>query len=329
MNEKKDVYIMDYQQAIDAALTQNGVFWSAEEIDVEKDTQDFKVNCTEAEKQGIVEVLRLFTEYELVAGDEYWGGKFKRLYPRPCLGRMANSFSYFEINVHAPFYNKLNETLNLNTEDFFSSYKKDEDLKQRKDFLEELICDEDDLTSISVFSMVEGAILYSSFAFLKHFQANGKNKFMNVVTGINSSVVDENLHSEAGAWVYKQRVEEIKAKYGETEEVLQYLREVEDKIIASAKKLYEHETLIINKIFKGGNIKGITEKQLDSFVQSRIDLCLNNLGIKPIYKPAYNPISSWFYKNINSGVAHDFFTKVGNDYNRSWNKKRLIFTEDK
>ena len=77
----------------------------------------------------------------------------------------------------------------------------------------------DILKSIAVFSMIEGAILYSSFAFLKHFQAEGKNKLVNVTAGINFSVRDENLHSMAGAWLFKTLLAECELSDEEIEKL--------------------------------------------------------------------------------------------------------------
>jgi ribonucleotide reductase beta subunit family protein with ferritin-like domain len=68
---------------------------------------------------------------------------------------------------------------------------------------------ENDAVAIAAFSLIEGVILYSSFAFLKHYQSQGKNKLANVVRGINFSVRDENLHSLAGAWAFKLKVQEL------------------------------------------------------------------------------------------------------------------------
>jgi ribonucleotide reductase beta subunit family protein with ferritin-like domain len=92
-----------------------------------------------------------------------------------------------------------------------------------------------------------------------------------------------------------------------------------------AKVILEHETVIIEKIFEKGHIKGITDKQLSHFVESRLDICLENLGFKGIFKPSYNPIKSWFYKDLESSTLHDFFSATGSDYNRSWSEGKFIW----
>ena len=171
--QKKTTYTIDYPTAIEFANQQMDIFWHPNEIEVEKDLHDMKTNFTEAEYHGVITTLKLFTLYELVVGNEYWSGKIKKLFPRPDIERMANCFSFFELNVHAPFYNKLNEVLGLNTDEFYNSYVEDEVLFNRINWINKVISKPSDnvydiLKSLAVFSMIEGAILYSSFAFLKH-----------------------------------------------------------------------------------------------------------------------------------------------------------------
>lgn len=315
MQTKQDAYVFEYPEALAFADAQNSVFWPATEIKVEKDVQDIKVNNTEAETHAIITSLRLFTLYERVAGRDYWGNRVMRMFPKPCIQTMANCFSFFEINIHARFYNALNEALNINTEDFYLSYVDDPILKARMDFVEGCVKDKDDLFSLAVFSMVEGAILYSSFAFFKHFQAEGKNRMTNVVAGIDFSLRDENIHSEGGAWLFKTLLKEKREAGVVTEEDYEALRQ---RVVGAVHQIREHEYRIIEMMFDKGPISGITDIQLKHLVDSRLNICLQQLGMRNEFEVKYNPIAKWFYKNINSVNFHDFFVKVGNSYNRNW-----------
>lgn len=319
---KKDTYTFDYPQALEFEEKQQKILWTASEIEVEKDVQDLLVNMTPAESAGVKEVLKLFTLYEIQIGNEFWGGKFKRLCPRPELLRVAALFSYVEWSVHSAFYAKLDEALMLNTDEHYSSYKYDPALKQRMDFIDEMVVDKNPLLSVGIFSMTEGAILYSNFAFLRHFQVNGKDLIKNICAGVNASVKDEAIHSEFGAYVYRNMKSEILSTGYMT---LQEVRETEDRIIECARKIYEHECVIIDKIFSHGTIKGITDKQLKNFVQHRIDLCLQNLGLESIFNPTYNPIADWFYDDINSYKFNDFFNSTGFEYQRGYNEEKFVW----
>jgi ribonucleotide reductase beta subunit family protein with ferritin-like domain len=239
---------------------------------------------------------------------------------------MAATFSFMELGVHAPFYNKINEVLGLDTDEFYSDYMNDEVLKNRMAWIgkrtEKRDTVYDILKSVGIFSMIEGAILYSSFAFLKHFNSVGKNKLSAINSGINFSAIDETLHSQAGAWLFRTLLSEAIADNALTEEELKSLK---DDLVETANLILEHETVIINKIFEKGPIRGITDKQLIHFVESRLDTCLKNLGYKAIFKPTYNPIEEWFMKDLNSSVLHDFFSSTGSDYTRAWIEGRFTW----
>jgi len=310
-------YVTHYPEAIKFAETQEGIFWTANEINVDKDKQDMLVNMTEAERHGVTTVLKLFTLYELAAGTDYWLGRILTSFPRPEIQRMAAVFGMFELNVHAPFYNKLNETLNLNTEEFYNDYIHNETLRDRMWFIDGLVSDPDDLVSLGCFSLIEGAVLYSSFAFLKHFQTKGKNKLLNVVRGINFSVRDENLHCVAGSWLYRSlRDERLKEHQGYTLD----LEKAVQRIVEASRAIYEHECQIVDMIFEKGEIEGITSEQMKTFIRGRLNLCLSHLGIPQVFDCKNDIIANWFYDNINQIQFNDFFTGVGNQYNRAWDQ---------
>jgi ribonucleoside-diphosphate reductase beta chain len=315
MQTYKEAYTFDYPAAIEMAEAQEKVFWTANEINVDKDIMDMRVNMTAAEQHGVITTLKLFTLYELVAGNEYWGGRFKRMFPRHDIRQMASTFAYTELGIHAPFYNKINKALHLDNDEFYTDYVNNPVLKARMEAVEGYVNHDDDLVSLGAFSMVEGAVLYSAFAFLKHFQTRGKNKLMNVVRGINFSVRDENLHCEGGAWAFKQLLAERKAASIEIDPFLTWeLQEV-------AKELYKHEVQIVDMLFSEGDIEGVTAVSLKHFVASRLNLCLGNLDIEPLFLVGTNPIAEWFYKDINMVKLNDFFTGIDSSYNRDWNEE--------
>lgn len=287
------------------------VFWPPDEIKVEKDVQDILVNFTEAERHGVITTLKLFSLYEIAAGDEFWGGRFKKMFNTNEHHRMASTFAMFENSIHGPFYNKINELLHLNDEQFYLSYLDDPDMKARMDHIGEIISNGSDLETLGVFCGVEGVILYSNFGYLKHFQARGKNKIMNIVRGLNFSLRDENLHAMATAYCFRQKLAESNLSIEEA-------GSLEERIRIAYRKMYDHECTIIEKIFEKGAPDGITALQLTHFVQSRINECLIALGYEKEYEVKYNPIAEWFYDAINNFSFNDFFSGVGNSYQRDW-----------
>lgn len=303
--------VYEDQHIIDLADSQLDVFWTHREIKVEKDIQDILVNFSEAEKHAVIETLRLFSIYETHVGDEWWGGRFKEMFPSADYHRMASVFSMVENAIHAPFYNLINDLLHINTPEFYTSYADDPVLKDRMDHIGKMVNDPIDEIALGAFCMVEGVILYSNFAFLKHYQSQGKNKLMNVVRGLNFSVRDENLHSVASAYAMKKK---MLSRTPEEKEMIY------NKIVEASNLILEHETKIIGKLFEKGKIDGITDKQLINFVKSRIDVCFNEMGFKKLHHVTYNPINEWFYKGINDYQFNDFFSGAGASYNRNWDE---------
>ena len=319
----KSEFTVDYPEAVWYADKQAHHFWPHDEVKVHKDKQDIMVNMTEAERFGTIELLRLFTKYEQIIGDEFWLNFVFRKFPRPAdIQPMAAMFGAMELQVHAKFYSKINEELGLADNEFYRSYQDDEDLNQRIKFLENTLDGEDDLRALGAFTFGEGAILYTSFAFLKHFQSSGKNKLLNLVSGINFSARDENLHAEAAGWLYRTLQAEM-LEAGEIDE--KDIEKLEQDMYTAAETVFQHERVIIKRIFSKGKIDGITDIQLEHFAQSRVNYCLENLGLKPIYKVEYNPVAVWFYKGINGFQMQDFFSSQGNQYVRNWDKEGFTF----
>lgn len=318
--QKPPGWIIKYKNFSSLADDQAHVFWPWSEIPVDNDVQDLRVKATPSEKSGILSVLKLFTHYEVRVGDDYWTGRIMNTFKRPEIQRMASMFSAVEFNSHAPFYNKINEVLFVDTEEFYDDWRNDPTLTERMKFIDDIASCEDDLVSIAAFSFLEGTVLYSSFAYLKHFQTQscGKNLITNIVRGINLSVGDENMHAIAGALLFRTIMSERKLS-DRDKELLYFI------IKCTAEKVYEHESHIIDLIFSNGEINGLTSTNMKDFVKHRINVCMNELGYDNIYDDSDLDgfVASWFYVGINSIQFHDFFTSTGSEYHINWQQKRF------
>lgn len=310
LTEAKQTYVVEYPEAVDFAEKQQAIFWPPFEIKVEKDVHDILTNLTEAEKHGVITTLKLFTQYELIVGNEYWS-QVGQMFQKPAdIHRMTSTFSFFELGIHAPFYAKINEALGLANDEFYNSYLQDEVLRERIKMLEYYANPKYPPVFLAALAFAEGVILYSNFAFLKHFQSQGKNKCLNIVRGINFSARDEALHSEASAWLFRTYCQENDVP---KEAILPEILEI-------AQSVREHEYAIVDKIFEKGRIEGITDVQMKHFIDSRINLVMRNLGLDNLHEVKYNPIADWFYDGINAYVFNDFFSGVGNQYSREWDE---------
>jgi ribonucleoside-diphosphate reductase beta chain len=298
-------------------LQQSG-FWTANEVALEKDIQPLMTELTEAEKHGVLEVLKLFTLYELRA-DEFWSQEVKTMFPRPEIIELAQLFGAVELSVHRRVYDKLNQLLFLSNDEFYNSYKQSEVLKDRIDFLDKSLKSEDKLLKLATFSFMEGVILFSSFSYLMHFRANGKNKLPNIGLAIKFSARDEDTHAQASSWLFRTLREEMK------KEGIQENPELEKKIQEIAEYVKEHEFEIVSRIFSKGKIEGITETQMQHFIESRIDVQLQRMGLKKLYNVKYNPIAEWFDKIVDSYQYTDFFAGQGSSYSRGWNSQGFVW----
>lgn len=319
---RKSTYTIDYPQAIETARRQFKTLWSAEELGVEKDENDVRTRLTEPERKGLITVLKLFTQYELEIGQEFWSGKFSRLFPRPDMLRAANACAFVELNSHAPFYDLINKTLNLATDEFYDAWREDQDLVNRMDFVEEHIKTDDPYKCLAAFSFMEGVVLYSSFAFLKSFNMGGFDMIPHIAAGVDASCKEENSHFEFSSWTYRQLMVE--------EEQLELIDEVKkgeyrDMCYRIASKCYEHEKIIISKIFENGAIRTVTKEELLHFIRNRIDVVLQALNCDPMFGDEEGVISEWFYDAISAYKYADFFANNQIQYVRTWNKHDLKF----
>lgn len=321
----KSTYTVDYPQAVQASQEQARIIWFAEELGVEKDEDDIRTACTEGERHGITTVLKLFTQYELMlGGDEFWGGKVARMFPRPEIQRMASTFAFIELGVHAPFYDLINKSLNIATDEFYSSWERDPILSDRMNFIGKFADEECPLISTAAFAFMEGAVLFSNFAFLKSFNSGGHGLIPHITAGIDASAKDENFHAMGSAWLHNQTLDEMRqANY-----ITEYqVRKIRDQIREIARVVYEHEAQITEMIFEKGGIRTVSKDNMLHFVRNRIDIVLSYLKMKPIFGDEPGVVSEWFYNQLSSYKYSDFFASQQVQYVRNWAKSSLTFRD--
>lgn len=298
---------------------QQSVFWTANEVNLEKDIQPLLTELTEAERHGIITVLKLFTLYETRA-DEFWGDVIRGMFPRPEIKEMAALFSAIELSVHRRVYDKLNQLLSLSNDDFYSSYKQSTSMLERMNFLDHYLTEGSDLEKLAAFCFAEGVVLFSSFAFLMSFRANGKNTLPNIGLAIKFSARDEDTHNKASSWLFQTLLKEVEAYGGSVD-----LTELETTVRAMAEQVREHEYEIIEEVFSRGRIEGITDVQMKHFVDSRINVVMRRMGFGKMYDVKYNPIAEWFDKVVESYQYIDFFSGQGGSYSRGWDTAGFVW----
>lgn len=314
---KTNSLVKYYPAFSDLAKQMSEDFWMGEEYPVEDDLNDYLVMMNDKELHAVKTVARLFVHYEVVVGCDWWSGYVMDKFPRPEISRLSAAASHVENNSHAVFYDLINQVLGLSTDEFYESYVNDSVLNARAESLGKFLSHEIPLVSLAAFSMIEGAVLYSSFALLKSFSTNGKNLIRNTASGISASVTDELLHFLSSTLLFKTLLHEANLTKEEYDFVV-------SEIIKVARLVFDHECLIIDMMFKDGDLEHIAAKDLKTFMMSRVNECLIELNLQPLFTNLKNnKIAEWFYNNVNTFQSIDFFNTQGKEYQRGWSKEKF------
>lgn len=322
-----DSYVTHYPWATQMAIQQQSLFWPAEELGVEDDEQDFRTNLIEGELHGILTAQSILTQYELmIGGDELWGGKIAKLFPRPEIQRMAACFSNVELGSHAPFYALGNEVLGRATDEFYTQWKEDPILAERMAFISECASSNDALEVTAALAFLEGAILFSIFGYFKGFNSRGFNLIPHFVSGIDGSTKDENFHSIASANLFNQCKSERKELGNHSTRRDNILNAKIDKITMD---VYNHELLIIDKMFAVGKNRVVKKQECIEFLEDRLDVVRARLGRPPMFKrEKQGVISGWFYQQLSTVKVPDFFAATQLQYTRNWSRHKLGFKKE-
>lgn len=317
-----------YPTAKDIMERQQDVSWTAKEIPVEKDKQDYKHNLSPEQLNLVTITLQSFVEIEQKVGDVW--SEIASWYPHSEIEGCATEIERMEKSVHAFFYQKMSDTLNIPPEEIATNQEAIQVVKEKLAFLKEITSNlsKDKLLSLATVSMIEQVLLFSNFAMLKSFKSNGHKYIINTLTGVDFVIQDEQLHGVFASYLHNTHLKELKEAnplWDRSEHNTNILRLV-DEVIA-------HEDAMIDYVFSGNiPINDITGPQLKKFIRSRANSVLNDLGMSPYYEIEGNPIADWFYKGSKSIKLHDFFSTGTSQYRRNWQTNlfsRLPYLKDK
>lgn len=321
-----DSYVARYPKAILMAREQADVFWPAEELGVEEDENDVRIKLTDGERHGLRTLQSIITQYELmIGGEEMWGGTIAHLFPRPEIQRMCTCFSHVELGSHAPFYDLTNKVLGLSTDEFYRAWKEDPVLSARIQFIKDAASSKNALEVTAALAFLEGAVLFSVFAFFKAFNSRGWNMIPHFVAGIDGSAKDENFHSLASSWLFNQcKAERREAGNHDGHDEARLMHH----IYQMAEYVYEHECRIIEMVFAVEGVRVINKDEMMTFVRDRINVVLGYLGYPALFAQEKGVVSGWFYQQLNTFKFSDFFTTTQLQYTRNWSKHKLNFRRE-
>ncbi len=312
-----DSYTRHYPRIVELANKQlEEQLWFSSEMKVELDRMQLLYELTPEQLHAVKTVLTFFVRYELSVGDMW--KKIAEIFPRPEVKLAASVVEMTERAVHAEFYNQPNQQLGLDTDEHYLAYTKDPELKERADWIGKLLNSEDEILGVIIFSMIETAILFSSFAILKSFQSNGYNLIPVIARGTNQSAIDEDLHGIISAEIINTYYNEL----GTTlkEDITRY-----NQVLKAVEYAFDHESRIIDIAIPGEFFNGVAKQEYKEFVKKRLNIYLNRLGLPDFFVVGECSITDWFELNTYAYKVVDFFTPgMGMEYESSWDEDGFV-----
>lgn len=186
-----DSYVRHYPEIVRLANKQlEEQFWTSSEMKVELDRMQLLYEMSPEKVHAVKTILLTFLRYELMVGD-FWRITVADTFPRPEVKLACAVIDMVEKGIHAEFYNQINIVMGLDTDEHYTAYLKHPVMRERMQWLGNMLTGEDKILAITLFSMTESALLFGLFAILKSFQSNGNNDIPVTVRGTNQSALDE------------------------------------------------------------------------------------------------------------------------------------------
>lgn len=303
-------------------------YWIHNSIEFSADVQHYKTELTEDEKYIVGTILKSFAMTEMFVFDDFWT-KVGDFMPKPEVKIIGGIFAENELR-HAVAYQRLNDVLDIQD---FKAFLEDPVLIERFANLASATPDsegkynpKDILLSLALFGcFTEYVNLFSQFAILKSFSANGRNLLPNIGTIIDYSALDEDIHAKTAIWF----VNTLKMEYPEIWDA-----EVIDAINKAAHITFEIEMKLIDQIFERGDLPNLSKYQLINFMKNRINEALFMIDLPVIFtdidrKELHN--MSWFLDNIFAKQNSDFFYRKPTSYskfNKTYSKENVLVTKE-
>lgn len=303
-----------YHTALEIMEKQQDFTWTAKEIPVDKDIQDYRKKLSAPQLNAVTITLDSFVEIEQSVGD-LWV-QIASWYPHSEIEGAALELGRMEKSVHAFFYQKMSDTLNIPPEVTKHHQETTNVIRQKLQFLKKVTSDasKDKLLTKASLALTEQVLLFSNFALLRSFKSNGHKFIMNTLFGVDYVIRDEDLHGVFATYLHNTRLKET-LKVDPTFDVQKHHKNV----LSLVDEVIAHEDAMIDYIFMGDlPINDITGPQVKLFIRSRANEVLTGLGFTAYYEVPSNPIGEWFYKGSKSIRIHDFFVSGTTQYSRKW-----------
>lgn len=304
LGERSTYKPFQYPEFFEMYKQHEQAIWFPTEVPMADDVADFNGKLTCAERNLITQILRFFTQGDIVVGNNYFNNLI-HAFKLPEINMMLSSFANRE-SIHVWSYSQLNDTLGLPDSDY-SAFLEYKEMRDKYEFITSF--SQNDIQSLmlnmAVFGgFVEGVSLFASFAILMNFPRRGLLK--NVGQIVSWSVLDEQAHATGVCKLFRQ----VALDYPEY-----YTEELIGKIYSACEKMVELEDKFVDLCYEQGPVDGLTPAQVKNYIRYNADLRLKDLYLKPIYKVKNNPLP-WMVNMIYGKEHANFFETRATEYSK-------------
>jgi len=291
-----------YPWAVNYSVEHEQLHWGEWEAKLQDDVTQWKTKLSDVEINHITQILKLFTQSDVVVGTNYLEHYIPR-FKNNEIRSMLTSFANREF-THQRSYALLNDTLGL-PEDNFQAFLEVEEMMEKIDFMSNI-----DTTSYAGLAQAvarsainEGMSLFSAFVMLINYSRFGKMRGMSEI--VQWSIRDESMHCEGMTRLFRTFCEE-------------HPRIVNDEFKASmydmVRQAVELEDKVIEIAYEMGPIEGLTKEEVKLYIRYIADRRLIELGLKGNYGVKENPLP-WLEPLIATTSHDNFFETVVTEYN--------------
>lgn len=306
---------MSYPWAEEYTKTLMSMFWKFDSVELGKDVEDYK-NAPKEEQEFIINILRLFTQNEVMVGHGYV--KLASIFKPEEIQNWLNYANGTEV-THKMAYSLLTETLLPNSSvymDFLdipvmqtktlyldkAKVKKYEEYKAEGKSDAEV--DREFRRAVARMLAIYGGgtelvSLYAQFAMLLAYQFNGK--YSGLCQIVEYSIRDEYTHGIGNAQLFRTYI-------GENEDI--WDDELKYDIYEGMRELVAYEEALVDY----NRAPHLDNDECKEYIRYQADQALKELGMKPNWNIAKNPFP--FMEDVTGTILTDFFSGKVTSYSR-------------
>jgi|WetSurMetagenome_2_1015567.scaffolds.fasta_scaffold35042_2 ribonucleoside-diphosphate reductase beta chain len=305
-----------YPEFWDFYKAHDRMHWTADEINLSQDIKDF-AKASQEEKDFITNVLRLFTQNEIVVGTGY--ATMLRIFKPMEVQAMLSNFMAREF-THIENYSLFTETIGL-PDAIYSEFLDIPIMATKTEYLDKakvrkyeeyksMNLSNTELDKVyrgDIARMVatyaggaENISLMAQFAALLKFQFQGK--YPGLCSIVEFSIKEETTHGVGNSALFRQFISENSDIWTD---------ELKFDIYEAIRETVAYEKALVDYL----NPPHMSKDDLKSYIEYRGDIALKELGMKPNWNIAANPLP--YMDDVVGTVLTDFFSGTVTEYSKS------------